>query len=50
MARSGLSDHVAINDQGGESTRQPEERLVARGFTTVDLHLSEGGYVLALGF
>ena len=43
MARSGSFDHVAINSQGREATWQLEERPIAQGFTTVDLHLCEGG-------
>ena len=45
MARSGLSDRIVINGQDEEVTWQPMERPSARGFTAVDLHLSEGGYV-----
>ena len=48
MARSGSSDCIAINGQDEEATWQPVERLIARGFSTVDLHLSEGGYVAKL--
>ena len=39
MARSGASDHVAINYQGGEAAWQRVERLIARGIKTVDPHL-----------
>ena len=45
MARSGSSDRVAINGQGGEATWQLVERPIARGFKAVDLHVSGGGYV-----
>ena len=42
MARSGSSNLVMINGEGGDATWQPQERQIARGFTTVALHLSEG--------
>ena len=49
MARSKPSDQITINDRGEEATWQREERLIARGFFAVDLHLSEGGYVTKSG-
>ena len=45
MAPSGPSDQIAINDRGEEATWQRKERPIAREISTVDLHLSEGGYV-----
>ena len=32
-----------INGRGREATWQREERPIARGIKTIDLHLSEGG-------
>ena len=43
MARFRLSDCIAINGEDKEATWHAEKRLIARGFTAVDLHLSEGG-------
>ena len=45
MAQCRSSDRIVINGQDKEATWQPVERPIARGFSTVDLHLSEGGYV-----
>ena len=39
VARSGLSDRIAINGQDEEATWQPVERPIARGFSTVDASL-----------
>ena len=50
MARSEPSDQIAINDRGEGVMWQREERPIARGFTTVDLHLSEEGVRGAIGF
>ena len=47
--RSELSYQIAINDRGEEAEWQCEECPIARGISTVDLHLSEGGYVANLG-
>ena len=49
MARSESSDRIAINNRGEEATWQREERLIARGFSAIDLHLSEEGYVTRSG-
>ena len=49
MTRSEPSNHTVINDRGEEVTWQHEERLIARGFLAVDLHISEEGYVEKLG-
>ena len=49
MARSKPSDQIAINDRGEEATWQREERPIARGFSTVDLHLSEEEFVARSG-
>ena len=49
MARSEPSDQITIKDRGEEATWQREERLIARGFSVVDLHLSEEGYVARSG-
>ena len=45
MARSGLSDRIVINGQDEEAMWQPVEHPIAQGFSTIDLHLSKGGYV-----
>ena len=45
MARSELSDQIAINNRREEATWQREERPITGGSSTVDLHLSEEGYV-----
>ena len=49
MARLEPSDQIAINDRGEEATWQREERPIARGFSAIDLHLSEDGYVARSG-
>ena len=38
-----------INNQGEEVTSQREERPIAHGFSTVDLHLCEEGYAARPG-
>ena len=43
--RSGSFALITINDQDEEATWKPVECPIALGFSTVDLHLSEGGYV-----
>ena len=45
MPRSGSSDRIAINGQHEEATWPPMKRPIARGFSTIDLHITEGGYV-----
>ena len=49
VARSEPSDQIAINDRGEEATWQREERPIACGFSAIDLHLSEEGYVARSG-
>ena len=49
MVRSEPSYQIAINDRAEEAKWQCEECLIARGISTIDLHLSEGGYVANLG-
>ena len=49
MAPSELFDQIAINDRREEATWQREECPIARGFSAVDLHLSEEGYVASSG-
>ena len=45
MAQSEPFDQIAINDCGEEATQHREVRPIAGGFSAVDLHLSEEGYV-----
>ena len=45
MARSGPSEQIAINDRGEEAMWERNESPIAREISTVDFHLSEGGYV-----
>ena len=49
MARSEPFDQIAINDRGEEATWQREERSITRGFSVVDLHSSEEGYMARSG-
>ena len=49
MARSEPSDQTAFNDRDEEATWQREECPIAREISTVDLHLSGGGYVTKSG-
>ena len=49
MTQSEPSDQIAINNRGKEATWQHEEHPIMRGFSTVDLHLSEEGYVARSG-
>ena len=42
--RSEPFDQIAINDGGEDATWQRDERPIARGFSAVDLLLSEEGY------
>ena len=46
MARSKPSDQIAINDQGEEATWQREEGPIAHGFSVVDIHISEEGFMV----
>ena len=41
--RSGSSDRVTINGQGGVATWQLVERLIPRRIKTIDPHLKRGG-------
>ena len=50
MARSEPSDQIAINDRGEGATWQHLERPIRRGFTAIDLHLSEEGVRGEIGF
>ena len=49
MALSKQSDQIAINDRDEEAMWQRENCSIARGISTVDLHLSEEGYVAKSG-
>ena len=45
MAQSEPFDQIMIHDRGEEAIWQHEEHPIVRGFSAVDLDLSEDGYV-----
>ena len=49
VALSGPYNQMAINDRGEEATWQCEEHLIMGEISSVDLHLSGGGYVVRSG-